>query len=155
MLAKALRSSQVLNGTIRSALLVALRADRPIRTVGRLALSVGRDRGTLARLWRQSVPKEMGGRLEDFLSALVLLEALQQRSWSRSWASVARQIGVHPKTLQRISRERLGRSLSQLDRPTASLEITRVLANWLQVPIRPPIDREDSRQRMSGQGLPV
>jgi AraC-like DNA-binding protein len=98
------------------AALAAASEDEQIRTVERLAAVAGCDRRTLWSQWRQAFGRDYPLRLQDFVHWLLLLRALQRKRPSRAWALVADQVGVHPHTLSRLTRQLTGRTLRELAR---------------------------------------
>ena len=113
-LAGSLRRAHHLPQRLRDALALACDAREPIRTVERLAAAAGCDRRTLWAHWKQSAGKRSPLRLQDFLHWLLLLRAAHRKSSERPWAQVAEEIGVHPHTLSRLTRQLTGFSLREL-----------------------------------------
>lgn len=114
-LAEGLRANRAIPAKLREALARACESERPIRTVHKLAASVGCDRRTLWTQWKK-VMDGAGGhlRLQDFLHWLVLMRATGRKTASRSWAAVAEDVGVHPDTLGRLAQQLTGCPLRDL-----------------------------------------
>lgn len=115
-IARRLATSDRLDPELREGLVHALRSSEPVRTVGDLAGIVGCHRTTLARQWRRAVGSDTDLRLEDALAWILLLRAIGRKRPGEGWAHVAREIGIHEKTLRNYARHLTGRGLADLDR---------------------------------------
>lgn len=94
----------------------------PLTSVQELAADLERDRRTLWHHWRNAVDQEESGlTLKGFLDWILLLRGTSMKTESRSWREVADELGVHVRTLRRVSRRRTGRSLRELS-PTRGEE---------------------------------
>jgi hypothetical protein len=101
-------------GRLREALATASNGGAPVRTVEKLALLAGCDRRTLWNQWKHAFADDDSLRLQDFLHWVLLLRATSRKTPDRSWGDVADEIGVHPHTLGRLSRQLAGLSLRDL-----------------------------------------
>jgi AraC-like DNA-binding protein len=110
----ALRQAPHLPPRLREALALACDERRGIRTVERLASSAGCDRRTLWTHWKSVVGGDGELRLQDFVHWLLLLRAVHRKTAELAWADVADEIGIHPHTLSRLSRQLTGCSLRDL-----------------------------------------
>ncbi|HEY0021561.1 MAG TPA: hypothetical protein VGB24_01595 [Longimicrobium sp.] len=132
-LADALSQGRHLPPRLRQALLLAISAPRPVRTVSGLAAAVGCDRRTLWHHWNAACPGPL--RVQDFLHWVLLMRALGGKTRDRSWASVAEEVGMHPDSLGRLARQLTGLGLRDLDTgrqaTVADLFRTRVLGQVL------------------------
>jgi hypothetical protein len=113
-LVRSLQRAHHLPQRLREALALACDERQPIRTVERLAAMAGCDRRTLWAHWKQSAGRHTPLRLQDFLHWLLLLRAVHRKTLERPWAQVAEEIGVHPHTLSRLTRQLTGNSLREL-----------------------------------------
>jgi hypothetical protein len=103
-----------LPATLRKALAHACRSERAVGSVKHLAAAVGVDRRTLWHQWSKAVCPSSSLRLQDFLHWLLLLRAVGHKVPGQSWASVARELRVHPHTLGRLAKQLTGGTLSGL-----------------------------------------
>jgi hypothetical protein len=131
---------------LRQALVLACDGARTIRTVEKLASSVGCDRRTLWTYWKQSAGRNGELRLQDFLHWVLLLRAAQRKAHLRSWGEAAEEIGIHPHTLGRLVRQLTGRSLRSLSGQAHATLLrtfeTRVLVQVLTPPSDGPAPEE-------------
>jgi hypothetical protein len=111
--ASEIERSQLSPPLLRSALAQACRSGQPVQSVHALAAIAGRDRRTLARLWRVSL-SGTGFRLKDFLDWLLIVRALSRKHHRVSWAAIATELGVHEHTLARAVHRLLGVRLGEL-----------------------------------------
>lgn len=109
----AMSDADYLPGCLGSALAHACSAEPPLRTVQKLAAVAGCDRRTLWQHWRH-VAGGSGLRLQDVLHWFLLLRASTLKTPARSWAVVADELGMHPQTLGRISRQLSGLTLREV-----------------------------------------
>jgi AraC-like DNA-binding protein len=110
----ALRQAAHLPLRLREALALACDERRCIRTVERLALAAGCDRRTLWTHWKGAVGSASGLRLQDYVHWLLLLRATHRKTAGLPWSEVADEVGIHPHTLSRLSRQLTGCSLRDL-----------------------------------------
>jgi transposase-like protein len=103
-----------LPSALRAALAHACRSERPVCSVNELATAVGVNRRTLWRQWRKAVASSSALRLQDFLHWLLLLRVTGRKTPDRTWADVAEEVGVHPHTLWRLSKQLAGRTLPEI-----------------------------------------
>lgn len=99
---------------LAEALSLALRRDPPPTSVQGLAARVGKDRRTLWHHWKNVTGPDGELTLKGFLDWVLLLRAASLKSAERSWASVARELDVHVRTLRRAAKRRLGVRLRPL-----------------------------------------
>ncbi len=102
-----------LPGCLARALAIACTAEPPLHTVQKLARVAGCDRRILWQQWKEA----MDGsplRLQDALHWFLLLRAAGRKTPGRPWSAVAEDLGVHPQTLGRLSRQLAGLSLTDL-----------------------------------------
>jgi hypothetical protein len=99
---------------LRGALLFACHAEHAPRTVASLAALVGCNRTTLSRQWRAAHASH-GMRLQDCLDWLLLVRAAQARLTGLKWEAAAERIGVHLRSLARMTRRLTGSGLRGLD----------------------------------------
>lgn len=100
--------------TLRKALAHACHSERAVGSVKHLAAAAGVDRRTLWHQWNRAVGPSSSLRLQDFLHWLLLLRALGHKVPGQSWASVARDLRVHPHTLGRLAKQLTGSPLREL-----------------------------------------
>ncbi len=98
---------------LRYALSLACRSSQPIRTIAELARRCRRDRRTLWHHWRRHVGTSVI-RPKDFLDWILLFRAVEQRRKGGSWSSAAAGLGIHPRTLCRLTRRLVGSGLREL-----------------------------------------
>ncbi len=103
--------------TLREGLSLACRGERPVHSVQRLADILGCDRRIPSQQWKAAVDPACELRLEDVLDWLLLLRAVNSKAPSRSWESVAREMGTCRKSLTRYARRLMGCELTILDSP--------------------------------------
>jgi hypothetical protein len=104
----------LLDRQLQRAMRYACNAERPVRSIGQLAVACGCDRRTLWRHWHQAVSDRAGLRLEDVLDWLLLLYAVGRKTPAHSWSSVAAELQIHPHTLSRIAARLTTRPLRRL-----------------------------------------
>ena len=75
-------------------------ASPPPVSVKEMSVACGHHRSTLVRHWRRVAPRI---RLEDFLGLLTIAYAVTQRCAGETPNSIAAQLGINPRTLQRIT----------------------------------------------------
>lgn len=92
----------------------ALARRPPFTSVQTLADEVRRDRRTLWHHWRNVVDDREELTPKTFLDWVLLLRAATAKADGRSWRDVARELDVHDRTLRRVARRRLDRSLREL-----------------------------------------
>jgi hypothetical protein len=112
----AMRDADYLPGCLGPALAHACTAEPPLRTVQKLAAVAGCDRRTLWQHWK-GVARGSELRLQDVLHWFLLLRAATLKTPGRSWAAVADELGMHPQTLGRISRQLAGLTLREVAGP--------------------------------------
>lgn len=100
---------------LREALVLACRAQRPVRSVNQLARLADRSRSALWSQWRRVGGPDLPIRLKDVLDMLRLLRAAGRKVPGRSWAQVAREIGVSERTLRAQVKRLTGWTLSELE----------------------------------------
>lgn len=114
-LERRVRDADHLPGTLADAVVCSLRSRPPLTSVQELAAELERDRRTLWHHWRNAVDEEASGlTLKGFLDWIVLLRATSMKTASRSWNDVAEELGVHARTLRRVSQRRMDASLREL-----------------------------------------
>ena len=114
-LARSLRESTELPHPLRRALQMAATERKPIRSISELARRVGCGRSTLERQWRLIARDDTRWRLEDFLAGGLLIRALELKTPTRSWCSVADEHGTFTSTISRIARRLALASLRELE----------------------------------------
>lgn len=110
-IAASIERNDTLPPVVRRAVAAVCRGPDPVPSVETLANAVGCDRRTLWYHWRQSLPDRLT--LKRVLDWLRLLRAVGRKSRGRSWAAVANEMGVHPKTLARTAVRLTGTTLSR------------------------------------------
>ena len=100
--AEVLEASAAVPPPLRTALVFACRAERPIHSVTELSSLLGRNRKTLWRYWNSANGAMTALRLEDFLDWILVIHAAHRKTGSRSWAQVATTLGTHEHTLSRM-----------------------------------------------------
>jgi hypothetical protein len=136
-----------LTPALRAALTHGLRAatDRPVRSVGELAVAVGCAPVTLSQAFRRHVNGHVT--LRQFLGALVILRAHQLRTSGFNWDTVCRNVGFTRPTLHSKSKQWPGQMLGQLAR-TPRQEL---LARFVSDHVHPLLDgRGSSRPPPAG-----
>jgi hypothetical protein len=113
-IAEELEGDPRLPSKLREALAFACRSEQPLYSVAELARIAGRDRRTLCRYWRVAVGPDCTLRLQDFLSWLLLLRAVELRLTGRKLRCIAMEIGAHEHTLARLAKRLMGQSLQEL-----------------------------------------
>lgn len=109
-----LMEAREISPTLAAALARALRRRPPLNSVQSLAGQVDRDRRTLWHHWRNVVGEETDLTLKGFLDWILLLRAVARKTGGRSWRQVAGELGIHTRTLRRVARRRLDRSLEEI-----------------------------------------
>jgi hypothetical protein len=104
----------LLDRPLQRAIRYACNAERPVRSIGQLAVACGCDRRTLWRHWHQTVSARVTLRLEDVLDWLLLLYAIGRKTPAQSWSAVAAELQIHPHTLSRIAARLTARPLRKL-----------------------------------------
>lgn len=119
---------------LHEALLHALRARPPITSVSRLAREVDRHPATLRYHWRKVHPAEEDLTLKGFLEWIVTLRTLTRRESFDSWNSVADWADLHPRTLRRVVKRRVGRAPTALSPHDVSVLFHRFCDQWSVLP---------------------
>ncbi|HEX8695763.1 MAG TPA: hypothetical protein VF746_25330 [Longimicrobium sp.] len=109
-LGELLGEAQHLPRSLRTALMHACLAHRPVYSVAELAASVHCDRTTLCLQWRKTAGPGPSLRLVDFLGLVLLLHASRRRLAGRRTAEVAVELGVHEHTLRRLTKRLVHRA---------------------------------------------
>jgi hypothetical protein len=104
----------LLDRPLQRAIRYACNAERPVRSIGQLAVACGCDRRTLWRHWHRAVSARVTLRLEDVLDWLLLLYAIGRKTPAQSWSAVAAELQIHPHTLSRIAARLTARPLRKL-----------------------------------------
>lgn len=112
--AREVRDDPAVPAPLAEALSLALRRDPPPTSVQQLAAEVGKDRRTLWYHWRNTVGAGTEMTLKEFLDWVLVLRAASAKQQDRTWRSVAGEMDVHPRTLRRAARRRLGVRLHPL-----------------------------------------
>lgn len=121
-LERRVREADHLPETLVDAVVCSLGSRPPLTSVQELAAELERDRRTLWHHWRNAVDQEASDlTLKGFLDWIVLLRAGSMKTASRSWHEVAKELGVHARTLRRVAQRRMGASLRDLS-PAAGQE---------------------------------
>ena len=107
-LAAALGGAQHLPRSLRTALIHACLAARPVYSVAELASSAHCDRTTLCLQWRKAAGAGTCMRLVDFLALVLLVHASRRKRAGRRIAEVAGELGVHEHTLRRLTKRLMG-----------------------------------------------
>lgn len=114
-LALRVRGADHLPSTLVEAVVLSLRSRPPLTSVQELSADLERDRRTLWHHWRNAVGRETSRlTLKGFLDWILLIRATSMKTDSRSWYEVADEVGIHPRTLRRVARRRVGESLREL-----------------------------------------
>jgi len=95
-----------LPAALRDALVALCLSDPPRASIAELCEAVGVHRRTLWYQWRRRV-RAASPRLEDAVTAVLLLRAFMARAAGAGWASIALRDGVHRHTLVRSARRLL------------------------------------------------
>lgn len=103
--ARTVRQASHVGVRLRRALVEAIRQSPPPRTVQALAAIAGCDRRTLWENWRAS---EAPGTPKVFIEWLLLVSAVEQKRPGKSWATVARELAMTPRTVTRLMRKLTG-----------------------------------------------
>jgi hypothetical protein len=111
--ARAVEQATRLPVIVREVISTACRHRERIPTASSVSCALGQSRTTVWRAWQRAAPK--GLRLEDFFDWLLLFHSLARRGGARSWAQVARELGVHEHTLSRVAARLTGRRLSEFN----------------------------------------
>lgn len=111
-----LRVAGELTRQLEAALRYALRRRPPVSSVRRWSEEVDVSRTTIYRHWRQSFGPAPPLRPKEFLEWLVLLRGWRARQRGARWKTVARRVSVSLRTLSRVCRRRMDRSLTELSR---------------------------------------
>ncbi len=110
-----LREASYLSPTLVAALGRAALRRPPLTSVRDLAAEIDRDRRTLWHHWKESFdPRGNDLTPKGFLDWVLVLRARAARTEGRSWSDVARELGVHTRTLRRVAGRRLGAGLEEL-----------------------------------------
>jgi hypothetical protein len=94
---------------LQAALLVALRASRPLASLGQVADAIGCDRRTLWRASRRMPGLEL--RLQDLLDWVLVLRLSGLKTPGRKWSTIALEVGLHEHSVARLIRRLTGLSL--------------------------------------------
>jgi hypothetical protein len=103
-----------LSPVLTSALVTALRSQRPFSSVAALSEFTGINRKTLWRHWDADGHPRWPVRLLDVLDWITLVHLTARKTPSRSWASLAKWVGLDVRTLNRQAKALTGHSLSVL-----------------------------------------
>lgn len=109
-----LRRCSHLSPTLVAALARAVRRRPPLTSVGTLAAEVDRDRRTLWHHWRDAIRERSDLTPKGFLDWILLLRAASGKTDGTPWRRVARDLGVHTRTIRRVADRRLQASLDRL-----------------------------------------
>jgi hypothetical protein len=114
-IAQSLAAAAHLPARLRHALADAVDTVPPPTTVAALAVLAQCHRATLGAQWRQAVAPRSTLRLEDFVSWLVLLRAVERKRHDQKWSALATDCDVHLHTLRRLARKLAGCRLADLE----------------------------------------
>lgn len=109
-----LRAARHLSPTLVAALARALRRRPPLASVRSLAAEVDRDRRTVWHHWREAYGEKGDLTPKGFLDWVLLLRAAVARTPGTTWRRVARDVGVHTRTLRRVADRRLDATLDEV-----------------------------------------
>jgi hypothetical protein len=111
-IARLLQANGRIPGRLRDALAITCSdADSPT-TISELSQLVRCDRSTLTYQWRKVVRIGLEFRFEDWMSWVLLINAVARKRAGIAWYHAARGCGVHRDTLQRASIRLTGRGIS-------------------------------------------
>lgn len=141
-----LREASHLSPTLVAALGRAALRRPPLTSVRELAAEIDRDRRTLWHHWRESFDAGASDLTpKGFLDWVLVLRARAAKTGDRSWSDVARELGVHTRTLRRVAGRRLGAGLEELaDRDLDGL--LEVFEREVMVPLLHDPSAEGSRR---------
>ena len=97
---------------LREGLTIVFKSHRPIRSLKELVQLLGCARSTLRRQWLEAFGHQ--GSLKELLDWVIILRAVERKSPSRSWSSIAEELGVDRDTLSQISMRLMNRRLSTI-----------------------------------------
>lgn len=110
-----IRAASHLSPTLVAALVRAARRRPPLTSVRELAAEVDRDRRTVWHHWRDAFEAETDDLTpKGFLDWVLVLRAGAAYVEGRSWKGVARELGVHTRTLRRVADRRLDATLDEM-----------------------------------------
>ena len=95
---------------VRDSISQACRQGIALRSVAALAELAGVGRSRFGAEWQRAAPS--GPTPKEFLDWLLLLSGCSRKSSAKSWAAVAREVGVDEDTLRRVSHRLTGVPLS-------------------------------------------
>lgn len=114
MVGEAFRTNDALPAELRDAMRHVLQSPRPVLDQGQLCRVVGCDRSTLVRQWNQYIAGPEPPTLKTFLDWVILLRALNGKGRAFTWSSVAEEMDMPLRTLNRISNRLTGRPIGTL-----------------------------------------
>lgn len=108
------KRNEAIPAPLRDVLICVLTAVAPPLTVQHLARLLNSNPSTIRRHWRRGVNSHGIQRVKDLLDWVVLLKALSAKRLGLSWRCVAKGIGMHERTLQRLAVRLTGETLGSL-----------------------------------------